>query len=114
MWHDQKCQNGRSDPASCSWVLSAATGAGRSRSLDRGALGAPGVMSDPPGVTAGRFAICRTCQLRGRRWFCQGSRQTDRNEQYFTKSGLVSGLRSSMRNAARASKFQNLAPWCQS
>jgi 3-hydroxyisobutyrate dehydrogenase-like beta-hydroxyacid dehydrogenase len=41
-------------------------GAGRSRPSDRGALGVPGVMSDPPGVTAGRFAICRICQLRGR------------------------------------------------
>ncbi len=73
-------QNGRWAPACKSGVLSVATGAGRSRLLDKGALGVLSVMSDRPVATAGGFAICRICQLRGTpvtlrvslaRWRCQ-------------------------------------------
>jgi hypothetical protein len=48
----------------------AMTGAGQCRPSDGGLLGVPDVMSYPPGVTADRFAIYRTCQLKGRRLRC--------------------------------------------
>ena len=63
------------DPASSFLGLSAATVAGRFWPSARGALDVLYVMSTPPVVTAGRFAGCRICWLRGRRARCGCARR---------------------------------------